>query len=117
GSVLPAASVARTKIVCEPSFSCAVVCGEPQAANDPESTRHSKLDPDSEEENAKVGVASLVVPAGPESIVVSGAVVSTVNVRESGVESVLPAWSVARTKIVCEPSFSCAVVCGEPQAA
>ena len=72
GSVLPAGSIARTSRVCEPSASCAVVCGELQAAKAPVSTRHSKLEPVSEEENVKFGVGSLIVPVGPESIVVSG---------------------------------------------
>jgi hypothetical protein len=53
-----------------------------------------------------VASAELVVPDGPESIVVSGAVVSTVQARESGVGSVLPAASVARTSKVCSPSDS-----------
>ena len=39
-----------------------------------ESILHSKLEPGSEEEKAKVGVASLVGPEGPESIVVLGGV-------------------------------------------
>jgi hypothetical protein len=43
---------------------------------------------------------------GPESIVVSGAVVSTVQVRVAGEESVLPALSVARTENVWEPSLN-----------
>jgi hypothetical protein len=70
GSTLPTESVARTEKVWGPSVSCAVVCGELQAAKAPESTRHSKLEPAFEEEKAKVGVGSLVVPEGPESIVV-----------------------------------------------
>jgi hypothetical protein len=72
-SVFPAGSIARTWKVWEPSASCAVVCGELQAANDPESTRHWKSEPASEEEKAKVGVGSLIVPLGPELIVVLGA--------------------------------------------
>jgi hypothetical protein len=76
---------------------------------------HWKLDPDSGEENVNVGVGSLVVPEGPESIVVSGGVASTVNVRESGVGSTLPAGSMARTENVWEPSARCTVVFGELQ--
>ena len=70
GSTLPAGSVARASNVWAPSASEAVVFGvehEPQA---PASTRHSKLEPAWLDENAKVGVASLVRPDGPLSIVV-----------------------------------------------
>src|SRR6266496_4973811 len=76
GSVLPAASVARTRKVWAPSArALAGVCVSPgpeQAPNGSESKRHSKLDPGSVEENPKVGVESLVAPEGPEVIVVSG---------------------------------------------
>ena len=47
-----------------------------------------------------VGVVTPIVPVGPESIVVFGAVVSTVNVRVAGEASTLPAASVARTRNV-----------------
>ena len=43
------------------------------------------------------------MPVGPESIVVSGATVSTVKVRVAGVASTLPAASLARTSNVCAP--------------
>jgi hypothetical protein len=39
---------------------------------------------------------SFVEPEGPLSIVVSGALVSTVKLRDAGVGSTLPAGSVAR---------------------
>ena len=89
-SVLPAASVARTSKVWEPSLSDAVVCGEVQLPQPPgplPSRRHSKLEPDSEELNPKSGVALLVrpPPAGPLVIVVWGAVASTVKVTSAGV--------------------------------
>ncbi len=45
---------------------------------DPDPSEHSKLEPASLEWNAKVGVASLVGPDGPLSIVVWGGVPSTV---------------------------------------
>ena len=45
------------------------------------SRRHSNVEPVSELENVNVAVATPIVPVGPESIVVFGAVVSTVNVR------------------------------------
>ena len=50
------------------------------------------------------------------SSVVSGAVVSTVKVRVSGVGSLLPAASTARTENVCSPSGN-ATACGDVQAA
>src|ERR671914_345926 len=78
-SVLPAASVARTSNVCAPSDNAPVVCGEVHAANAAVSTRHWKFAPASLE-NPKVGVESLVSPEGPESIVVWGATVSTIQV-------------------------------------
>ena len=46
-------------------------------------------------------MGSLVSPAGPESIWVSGGAVSTVKLREAGVGSVLAAPSVARTSKLC----------------
>jgi hypothetical protein len=75
-SVLPAQSVARTWKLCAPSASEAVVRGEPQAANEPESTLHEKVEAGSFDEKPSVGVGSLVVPDGPELIVVCGGVVS-----------------------------------------
>ncbi len=75
-STLPAASVARTETLCEPSASAAVVHGLAQLTHEPESTRHWNVEPDSVAEKANVGVLSFVVPVGPELMVVSGAVVS-----------------------------------------
>jgi hypothetical protein len=111
-SVLPAAYVARTSKVWAPSVSAAVVCGEVQAAKGAASTRHWKLEPGSLE-IAYVGVLSVV---GPESIVVCGAVVSTVIARLAGLPSTYPAASLARTSKVCAPSARTAVVCGDVQA-
>ena len=68
------------------------------------SRRHSNVEPVSELENVNVAVATPIVPVGPESIVVFGAAVSTVNVRVAGVASTLPAASVARTANVCSPA-------------
>ena len=51
----------------------------------PPSIRHSKLEPGSLDVNSNVGVASAVGPDGPASIVVCGAVVSTVKLRLAGV--------------------------------
>ena len=72
----------------------------------PVSSEHSKLDPGSLEWKVKLGVGSLVVPCGAESIVVSGALVSTVQVKLSGLASGLPALSIALTEKVWGPSLS-----------
>ena len=120
GSTLPAGSVARTSKVCAPSASEAVVCGE--RARSPGAAVDAALEASSpawSAEKANVGVASFVGPDGPLSIVVSGAAVSTVKLREAGVGSTFPAGSVARTSKVWAPSASDAVVSGvehEPQA-
>jgi hypothetical protein len=106
-SVFPAASVARTSKVWAPSASTAVVTGETQPAKAAPSTEHSKVEPDSLDENAKVGVESGVSPVGPDPIVVCGGVASpacTVHEWLAGVASVFPAASVARTSNECEPT-------------
>jgi hypothetical protein len=59
------------------------------------------------------GAVSFVGPDGPPPIAVSGARVSTVNVRAAGVASVFPAASVARTSNVCCPSVNEATARGE----
>ncbi len=82
-SLLPAVSVARTSKVWGPWLRTAVVwVPDPeQGAKAAASIRHSKVAPGSSfEEKVKVGVVSLVGPLGPVSIVVCGAVVSTVKV-------------------------------------
>ena len=50
-----------------------------------------------------VALVLLTEPVGPFRFVVSGAIVSTVQVRVAGVASWLPAASMARTLKVCEP--------------
>ena len=70
---------------------------------EPVSIEHSKLAPGSELK-VNVGVASLVSPDGPESMLTTGALVSTVQVELAGVWSTLPAWSIARTSNVWLPS-------------
>ncbi len=62
------------------------------------------------EEKAKVGRWMLVAPAGPESIEIGGAVVSTVKLLEAGVGSAVPKVSRARTSNVWAPSASVGVV-------
>ena len=75
-----------------------------QVANAAASRRHSNVTPVSVPENVKAAVAVLIAPVGPVLIVVSGAAVSTVNVRVAGVASTFPAASRARTSNVCAPS-------------
>ena len=109
GSTLPAASSARTRNVYVPSASGPSVRGEVQArrcrspagAVEPALERRARLAGERER-----GDAFVIVPVGPRVIVVSGAVVSTVNVRVAGVGSTLPAASVARTENVYVPSAS-----------
>ena len=77
-----------------------------QEAQLPASSRHSKVTPDSGDENVKDAFVSVVVSGGFWSMSVSGAVVSamvTVQVCVAGVASWFPAWSIARTSKVCEP--------------
>ena len=67
------------------------------------------VEPPSVEWKANDAELTLIVPEGPESMTVSGAVVSgraTVNARVAGVGSVLASMSVARTRNVCAPSAS-----------
>jgi hypothetical protein len=79
--------------------------GEVQLAQEPESSLHWKVEPLSVAEKPKLAAVDVVVPDGPELIVVSGAVVSaggasvcTVQLRVAGEASVLPAASVALTE-------------------
>jgi hypothetical protein len=76
GSGLPAASVATTSNVCEPSASVPRSRGDVHAANGPPSSRHWKVEPASFDENRN--------GLGPASIVVSGGVVSIVKVTVAG---------------------------------
>jgi hypothetical protein len=110
-SVLPAASVALTEKVCEPLASPVYLLGEEQALKVPLSREHLKVLPTSEEEKVIVALFCFMVPEGPESMVVSGAVVScggggtfTVKVLDAGVASTLPTPSLALTWKVCDPS-------------
>ncbi|HEY8793039.1 MAG TPA: hypothetical protein VIL96_09165, partial [Gaiellaceae bacterium] len=89
-----------------------IVSGLEQDDQLPPSSRHSKVDPPSVELKVNVGVAFPDGLAGLESIVVSGGVRSIVQVELAGVESVLPAWSVARTWKVWLPAASAGSVCG-----
>ena len=88
-----------------PSGSGPSVRGDVHGANASVPRRHSNV-PGSDAVNVNCGVVTLIVPVGPDSIVVSGAAVSIVNIREAGVGSTLPAASVARTVNACVPSAS-----------
>jgi adenine deaminase len=68
-----------------------------QAAKTPASSLHSKVLLASVDVKLKLALVLLVVAAGLAVIVVSGAVVSMVQVKLAGVASVLPTASVART--------------------
>ena len=79
------------------------------------SSLHSNVEPVSLDEKANEAAAEAVGPLGPEPIVVSGATVSTVQVRLASLASVLPASSVARTRKVCSPCASPASARGDVQ--
>ena len=105
-STLPAASLALTSKVCCPSVRALYSLGEEQALQplpavvwaSVASRRHSKVALAScGEEKAKLAVRYLTRPEGPELMSVSGAAVSTVNVRAAGLASTLPAASLALT--------------------
>jgi hypothetical protein len=103
-STLPAPSVAFTEKVWVPTESPLYDFGEVHSAHDPESSLHWKLEPLSLELKPMLALVAVVVVAGPEPIVVSGAVVSaggvaveTVQLRVAGELSTLPAASVALT--------------------
>src|SRR5256885_8046480 len=81
GSVLPAASVARTSNVCALSVRPLSERGVVHGAQAPPSTRHSKLEPGSDEPNVKEGEVAFDGSAGLLPIVVSGAVRSTSTLR------------------------------------
>jgi hypothetical protein len=68
-----------------------------QATKAASSRLHVKVAPLALEVNVKLGDASLLGPFGPEVIVVVGIEVSITQVKESGLGSTFPTWSVART--------------------
>ena len=65
---------------------------------------HSKLAPASAEENVNAARVELLVPEGPESIVVPGGVRSMVQLCDAG-GPVFVEISTARTENVCRPSL------------
>ena len=76
--------------------------GDVHAEKAPLSIRHSNVAVVSGLLKSNEGVLSLLGSDGVAVIVVSGAVVSTTQVWESGVASVLPALSMARTSVWCQ---------------
>src|SRR5438132_14199253 len=102
GSVLPAASVERTAKVCELSVRPEALCGVVHGAKAPPSMLHSNVEPGSEDVNVKVGVAALDGSAGFETIVVSGAVRSTLTFRLE--LDGWPAWPGATGAVAASPS-------------
>ena len=71
--------------------------------HDPLSSFLWKVTPDSFELKLTVALVEETFPEGAAVIVVFGTVVSTVQEALAGDASVLPAASVARTRIVCAP--------------
>ena len=120
-SMLPAVSIARTWKLCAPAASAGLtVRGEVQAAKAALSTLHWKLAVASGELKLNVGVVSFVGvgSTGPPVKAVFGGVRSTVKLRTAGLASMLPAVSIARTRMLCAPAPSAGeTVCGEVQAA
>src|SRR4051794_16820158 len=76
-SVLPAASVARTRKVCAPGVSPERTSGDEQAVQAPASRRHSKLAPVSLESKRKSADVVPVAAGGVSVKKVFGALVST----------------------------------------
>src|SRR5437868_15517361 len=89
-STFPALSIARTRTLWLPSVSPLNASGEVQLAKAAASTLHSKV-PASVEEKVMLAVVALVIDGGAEVRVVSGAAVSTVQVKVAGVASRFPA--------------------------
>jgi hypothetical protein len=122
GSVLPAASIARTRNVWLPPVSPVYWRGEVQVLKAVvESSEHWNVEPGSVELNAKEATVAFVRAAGPLSIAVSGGVTSAagpiVHVRLAAESSTLPVRSVARTLKVCVPFARAVYSCGVTHAA
>src|SRR5438128_10472786 len=96
-STLPAGSVARTWKVWRPSASALLLCGLVQAAKAAPSSLHSKVLPALVAVKLKLALVLFVTRRSSDLIVVSGAVVSMVQVKLAGDASTLPAVSIART--------------------
>ena len=104
GSVLPEVSVARTRHACAPMARSTYEAGDAQAPQSAWSSEHSNVAPASVALNSNVAEVDVVVPDGPETIVVPGGL-STVTLAEPDVAT-LPARSVARAATRTVPSGS-----------
>jgi hypothetical protein len=122
GSTLPARSIACTRSSCAPTASAWSVCGVVQASKSALSSEHWYVSsaagvPASLPDRVKVAALLPVVALGPETIVVSGAVVSAggtiVQVTLAAGSSTRPNPFVACTSKVCSPSSRPSWVCGE----
>jgi hypothetical protein len=74
-STFPAASIARTRKLCDPAASPAYVCGDSQATKAALSSEHSKLEPGSLAVKLKLALVLEVSAGGAAVIVVSGGIV------------------------------------------
>ena len=101
-STLPAVSVACTWNVCTPADKTVYVVGEVQALNEPPSSLQAKVAV-SVAVKLKVAEVEATVPVGPEVIVVSGGVLSTVTFVLAVVAELLDG-STARAAMVVAPS-------------
>src|SRR5438128_7044753 len=116
-STLPAGSVARTWKVWLPSASALWLCGLVQAANAAPSSLHSKVLPALVAVKLKLALVLLVRTGGLAVIVVSGAVVSMVQVKLAVGGATCRAGSLARTWEVWLPADSALWLWGLVQAA
>ena len=113
GSTWPSGPVALTWKVCEPSMRPVYDLGEVQLAKAAPSRLHSKVEPEMVEAKESEAELEFVALPGCDVIVVSGSVVSIVQAAEDGLESVLPAASLASTLNVWAPPASPEYVWGE----
>ena len=115
GSWFPAASSALNSAVWGPSVRPVKVFGLAQSVKGSESIWHWILavSPAGSPLKVKVAWSVVMVPEGPESIVVSGGVVSTVKVLVAGVGSWFPAASSALNSAVWGPSVRPVKVFGD----
>lgn len=117
GSVLVAASIARTWNVWLPSPRPLYDFGFVHGAHEPESSLHSNVAGLSVDVKPNVGFGVFDGSDGVTEKLVSGGVVSTVHVCVAGVPSLLPAASFARTSSVCGVSERPVKVTGSLHAA
>jgi hypothetical protein len=89
-SALPTESRARTANVWAPGETDSSLKGDAQPCHPALSSRHSNTAPLSDEAKANVTAPGSSAPSGPAVMVVSGAVVSTLQRRSAGDGSVAP---------------------------